>query len=251
MHGAANIMRRTVRDAVVVLLLLSLSISTAILVYLHFFAADERDLSGEWAAELDLTGRAAATAFGWLQDIEAVSLSLEDMDAYMQDLTVRIDLTLEQTERFGGNFRCSVRPESYEACRQAAYEAFAMVFLDLLADRLHMAGYTGSTDRDAVEALVQETFGMSAVSYLTAYGPALLPSLEALQAQYDGSGTYEATEDTLIRRYSVGGTATVKTEGCIRKDSTLILSEEIGADTAGSFADRYPMAFVLQQPSDG
>ena len=86
-----------------------------------------------------------------------------------------------------------------------------------------MAGYAGDTDKESIEALVTETFGMPTVSYLMDFGPALLPSLEDLQAQYDGSGIYEAADGILTRRYDNG---TTKTENYVYEDSRLVLSEE-------------------------
>ncbi len=238
-------MGKTIKNVVLILLLLTLSISTALLVYLHFFASDDRDLTGEWTAGLDMTEQALVTACSWLQDIEGVSVSLEDVESYMQGLTIQVDMNLVQTGRSGGTFRCNVVPESYDACRQAAYEAFAAVFLELLAERLHMAGYAGSMDRDAVEALVTETFGMSTVSYLMSCGPELLPSLEELQAGYDGSGTYEAAEGVLIRQFENGGGAVTKAEFYIRKDASLVLTEEAGSAPSGFSSDYYPMVYSL------
>lgn len=242
-------MRKTIKNVVFTLLLLTLCASTALLTYLHFFASDDRELSGEWTANLDMKQQAAVTALGWLQDIEAVSVSLEDMESYMPDLKIQINLTLEQTAPSEGIFRCSVLTESYDACNQAAYEAFAMAFRDLVSERLHMAGYTGSTDAEAMEALMTETFGMSTVSYLMSCGPALLPSLEDLQAAYNGSGTYEATGDILTRRFNAGGSVTAKAEYYIRKGSRLILSEEISSASAGLFSDHYPVVYTLNQSS--
>mgnify|MGYP006922429502 CR=1 FL=1 len=46
--------------------------------------------------ELDMTEQAAMTALAWLQDIEAVPVSLEDMGAYMQNLTVQVRLNMKQ-----------------------------------------------------------------------------------------------------------------------------------------------------------
>ena len=243
-------MRKIIKNAVFTLLLLTLSASTALLTYLHFFASDEKEISGEWTANIDMTKQAAVTALSWLQDIEAVSVSLEDMESYMQELTMQVNMTLEQTERSAGTFQCNVSPESYDACNQAAYEAFATVFRDLLAERLRMAGYMGSTDKEAMEALVAETFGMSTVSYLMSYGPSLLPSLEDLQAGYDGSGTYETAEGILTRRFDAGGAAATKVEYYIRKDSNLILSEEIGSVPADLCSDYYPMIYTLKQPQN-
>lgn len=243
-------MRKAVKNVIFILLILTLSISTALLAYLHFFMSDGRELSGEWTASLDMTPQAAVTALGWLQDIEAVSISTEDMEMYMQDLTVQVNLTFEQTSRWEGTFRCNISPESYEACNQAAYEAFAEVFRELLAERLRMAGYAGSTDKEALEALAIESFGMSTVSYLMSCAPALLPSLEELQDRYDGSGTYEASEDTLTRRFEEGGVVATKTEYYIRKDSELFLSGETDSASAGLVSDNYPVVYTLKQSSN-
>ena len=223
-------MEKDKKNTILLLLILILSISTAILVYLHFFKSDGRSLSGEWTAELDLTEQAAVEAFIWLQDIEAVSVSLEDVESCMRKLAVQVDLNLEATTDFEGAFRCSILPESYDECERAAYEAFAAVFRELLTERLRMADYTGGTDKEDLESLVTETFGMSTVSYLMTFGPALLPSLEDLQAQYDGSGTYEATEGIMTWQYDNG---TTKTENYIWEDSSLVLSGEEDSDGQG------------------
>ena len=223
-------MGKVIKNTILLLLVLSLSISTVFLAYLHFFKSDGRGLSGEWTAQLDLTEQAAVTAFIWLQDIEGVSVSLEDVESGMQKLTVQVDLNLEATTGSEGAFRCGILPESYNVCEQDAYEAFASVFRELLAERLRMAGYTGGTDKEDIEALVTETFGMPTVSYLMAYGPVLLPSLEDLQAQYDGSGTYEAAEGILTWRYDDG---IIKTENYVRENFSLVLSEEENDDGQG------------------
>ena len=139
-------MRKNVKNVICALLVLSLALSTALLAYLHFFAPGSRDLTGEWTGQLDMTGQAAARAYGWLQDIDAVSITLEEMEERMRDLTIQVSLTIEETERSRGNFRCSVSPESYETCKQAAYEVFAEDFRGLVAERLRMAGYGGGTD---------------------------------------------------------------------------------------------------------
>lgn len=243
-------MRKTIKNAVFILLFLTLSVSTAFLTYLHFFASEDKNLSGEWTANIDMTNQAAVSAFSWLQDIEGVSVSLEEIESYMQELTVQVNLGFEQTERSVGTFQCNISPESYEACNQAAYEAFASVFQELISQRLRMTDYAGSTDQEAVEALVTETFGMSTVSYLMAYGPMLLPSLEELQAGYDGSGAYEITDDILTRQFENRGDAVTKAEYYIRKDSNLVLTGEIDSVSDGSLSDYYPIVYTLQQTSN-
>lgn len=240
-------MRRATKNVILTLLFLSLSASVALLAYLYFFRPGDRDLSGEWVTELDMTKQAAARAYGWLQEMDAVSISQEEVEAHMPRLTVQVNLAFEQTARTQGTFRSNVLPESYEACSQAAYGAFATVFEELVAERLRMAGYTEAADTDSVEALISESFGMSAASYLMTCGPALLPSLEELQAMYDGSGTYKAEEDILTRQFDAGGPATIKEENYVRKDSTLVLSGEAGS-MVSLISEHYPIVYRLRQP---
>lgn len=242
-------MRKIIKKTVFILLLLTLSTSTALLVYLHFFASEDKDFSGEWVANLDMTDRTKVIALSWLKDIEGVSISLEDMDSYMQDLTIQVSLELEQTTHSEGTFRCNVLPESYDACNQAAYEAFAEAFQMLLAERLRMAGYTGSTDKEAIDALVMETFGMPTVSYLMSCGPVLLPSLEELQSQYDGSGTYEAAEGILTRQFDAGGSVTTKEERYIWEEDELVFLQESGSADQSLSSDHYPVIYTLKQVS--
>ena len=238
-------MGKVIKNTILLLLILSLSISTASLAYLHFFKSDGGSLSGEWTAELDLTEQAAVTAYIWLQDIDAVPVSLKDVETCMQKLTIQVSLNLEATTEFEGAFLCSIQPESYNVCEQAAYEAFAEIFRGLLAERLRMAGYTGGTDKEDIEDLVIETFGMSTVSYLMACGPALLPSLEDLQAQYDGSGTYEAAEGILTWQYDSG---TTKTNNYVRENSVLVLSEEEDSDGRGQMK---PAILIFRKEMSG
>ena len=238
-------MGKAAKNTILLLLILSLSIFVAFLAYLHFFKSDDRSLSGEWTAELDLTEQAAVEAFIWLQDIEAVSVSLEDVESYMRKLAIQVDLSLEATTDSEGAFRCSILPESYDVCEQTAYEAFAAVFRDLLTERLHMAGYVGGTDKEDLEALVTETFGMSTITYLMTFGPALLPSLEDLQAQYDGSGTYEAAEGMLTWQYDNG---TTKTENYIWEDFSLVLSGEEDSDRQ---VQQRPVILIFRKEMSG
>ncbi len=243
-------MGKIMKNVIYTFLLLLPGLSTALLAYLHFFAPKDRDLSGEWTTQLAMTQQAAVTALDWLQEIEGVSVSLEEMESSMQGLTIEVSLSMEQTERMAGTFLCGIRADSYEACRQAAYEAFAESFRTLLGERLRMAGYAGSTDQEAVEALVAGEFGVSAVSYLMEYGPALLPSLEELQGQYEGSGVYEVDEGILRRRFEDGSTVITKEEYYIRKDDALILTGEADSEDGESSSSRYPVVYRWepQQP---
>lgn len=176
--------RRHIKNTLLVILFLTLLTVNVFLVYLHFFASEGGNRSREQSMELNMSDRACSAAYDWLQDIEGVPVSLEDLESRMQGLTVRIVLTPDRDPGSEGSMRCSVVQDSYESCEQAAYEALAGAFRELLAERLLMAGYPGSVDDEALEALAEEAFGMSTVSYLKSCGPSLLPSPEELQLMF-------------------------------------------------------------------
>ena len=77
------------------------------------------------------------------------------------------------------------------------------------------------------------------------FGPALLPSLEDLQAQYDGSGTYEAAEGILTWRYENG---TAKTDNYVWEDSSLVLSGEDDSDSQGQ---KKPVILIFRKKMSG
>lgn len=200
-------MRKILNFMVLAVLLPALLTATVLLTYLHFFAPGDKNLSGKWTASLDMTDQAAVTAIGWLQDIEGIdiegiSASMQEMENTVQDFTVEVTITFEETARSEGTFEACVIPESYEACKQAAYEAFAAMFREAVSKRLHMAGY-------------------------------------------DGSGTYQAAEGILIRQFDGRGAA-AKVEHYIRKDASLILTEEENAAPQGYFGRQYPVIYTLQ-----
>ncbi len=241
-NTARKSMGRTVRGTLRCLLLLTVGAVCAFWAYVRFFA--EGGMAGEWTASLDMREQAAASAFCWLQDIEQASVSLEEVGASMPDLTIQVNLTLRKTSRLGGNFQCNISPESYEACRQAAYEAFAGIFREIVAKRLHMAGYVEGVDVQSVEALAAEAFGMPTVSYLMEKGPALLPALEEMQARYGGSGVYEAKDGILTRHFTEGQPDTVRTESYIRQGSSLVLSKGAGSDVREGLFGQHPVFYT-------
>ncbi|MCM1027648.1 MAG: hypothetical protein NC432_14550 [Roseburia sp.] len=241
-------MGKTRKNILLILLLATFAVSTVLLAYLYFFR--DRNLSGEWTTELDFTKEAAASAYVWLQEIEAVSVSLEELELSMQGLTVPVSLTLEQGAGAEGTFRCSVSQESYEACRRRAYEAMAAAFRELLSERLRLAGYTGGTDPEAVEALAREAFGMSTEDYLTTCGPALLPTLEELQAEYVGSGVCRISGGILTRQYETEAGSVMRREYYVRQGDRLILTGEVDEGDAGSFSATYPVLYILKDDSE-
>ena len=88
--------------------------------------------------------------------------------------------------------------ESYNAAKQQAYTALENAFEDLLLIRAQTAGKDMATREEAAQS-IEDTIGMTCLEYLANYGPELLPPLEEIQGQYNGSGSWKAENGVLLR----------------------------------------------------
>jgi len=62
-------MKKIMKNAIFTILFSVLIILALFLAYLFLYASNDRNLSGKWTADLDMTGQAAVTSLGWLQDM--------------------------------------------------------------------------------------------------------------------------------------------------------------------------------------
>ena len=155
----------------------------------------ERKLPGGWHRTIDLAAEAGAAAKEWLMDAEGGRAI--DMKTYMGSVTVGVDLTLAAD----GSWTCTVDENSYRMAEQQAYTALEQALEDLLLARAQEAGQE-MTGREEAAQSIEDTIGMSCREYLRTYGPVLLPALEELRAEYEGSGDWKAESGVLLRNGS-------------------------------------------------
>ena len=142
----------------------------------------EPALAGSWRMQLDLTEIARERAASWLHGAELG----EQVALNLPRLQVTVLLTLETD----GRWSCRVDEASYTAAQKQAEKALAVSLRELLRLRAAAAGRKAES-ADAMEARLEAALGMTGEQYLAKKGPALLPALDALQAEYDGGGSYE------------------------------------------------------------
>ena len=161
-------------------------------------------IRGEWTRHIDMSSMVGEAMEDYL---ESANMGDEiDLSAYVGDLKVAVDLTLDGE----GNFTEQINEESYVKCEEAANAALAEAVRELITIR--MEAVKVSSDED-IDSLIEETVGMSLESYLEQYGPVLMPQLSELQKENDRSGSYEC-DRTLISLQGADGEAYGNAEGC-------------------------------------
>ncbi len=152
----------------------------------------ERKLPGRWHREIDYTADCTLAAKEWLLGAEGGGDI--DLPTYIGRVSVGMDLVLSKD----GSWQCSVDENSYNAATEQVYQALELAFEDLLIQRVNDSGREMSTREEAAQSIL-DTIDMSCNEYLRSYGPALLPTMEEIKAQYEGNGAWHAEKGVLMR----------------------------------------------------
>lgn len=168
-----------------ILLLIALGIMTGFLAERFRPRIEPMDaLVGEWVNQIDITETVAANAEIWLEDIEGVTVTTQEVKYLMGSLTV------ESTEAYSidesGNAVCvrRISEESYTSCAEQAYAGMATAFEYYIKKRFEMAGMELTEEDLSVADLFSELFGMSMEEYLDLYAPDIMPTYMELNSCY-------------------------------------------------------------------
>lgn len=151
-------------------------------------------LSGEWTRSVDVSDRIVANAENWLEDVEGVTVTVEDLKETFGSLTIEV------VERYvsddAGYMVCQreVSKESYDACSLKAYEGMKKAFEGIIYTRLLAAGISTDEIEMDIQELYEEVIGMSMEEYLYQYGPVLVPSYEELSKEFTGAERKQVEE---------------------------------------------------------
>ena len=163
----------------VILLLAAISCGLA----LRLWRRSDPVVVGSWRMQADLTLLARERANAWLR---AAALGEQtDAGAYLPPIQVPVDLKLTED----GQWSRSVDAGKLQEAEREAQTALAEALRALVCLRIRDAGRP-EEDAAGAEARIESAVGMSAEDYLAACGPALLPTVEELEALYGGSGGY-------------------------------------------------------------
>lgn len=205
---------------VIVFLTLMLLVVVGAFLYLLLFS-NTMMIKGEWIREIDMTEYVRNEIEDYL---DTANMGNEiDLSQYMSNMSVDCRMVLDSD----GNYTEYIDADSYNACADAAKQVLKQAVTELIEKRMDAVKI--DTDK-STEALVQEAAGMDYDSYLTKYGPQVLPSLSQLQEENDRSGTYSA-DRSMIYITGADGTAIGNAEGNLYLVSNATLVINYGDDT--------------------
>ncbi len=253
--------RRGIWGVLIVLLLLVVLALAGALLYLNMEREEpvvETDpaegLYGSWQTTYSLKSAAVQNAGEWLGHGM-------DMGDYLPELGISVTLTLNPN----GSWSRSLSETDYAEADLQAQNALATALTDLVVLRLRAAGvgvdvaaltrqaidspeggavtaevsgsgHTGTEqERATAAAYITQTVGMSPDQYIRTLGLALLPPLEQLQTELNGTGSFTADGHFLTLAQ---GDGTSLTFGYLTDENSLVFTN----DAAGSST---PTLFTL------
>ena len=140
-----------------------------------------QEVAGRHTETIDITENVASKAEEWLEDVEGVTVTTKDIAEYMGPLEIIVVTECSFDIYDNMSVTRELDPESYDSCRQKAYEGVTECFANIIGDRLFAAGI--DTDGLDIDACAQDIFGMNISEYVNQSIPEFFPSYEELSAQ--------------------------------------------------------------------
>lgn len=137
---------------------------------------------------VSMTDEASARAYVWLNEIDDMPLSFDDVKECMGDFNLEIVLTPTE-ER--GTYVQSLADGSYEYVENQAKTGFEKAYRLVVISRLKDSGVEGECTDETVDELMSKTFGVTVAEYLDSCEVELIPSKEKLESMYSGEVTNE------------------------------------------------------------
>lgn len=135
-----------------------------------------------------MSEEAAARAYIWLNQMEDMALSYEEIKERMGEISLKIVLTPGEEKN---TYVQSLDGDTYTECMKQAQNGLAASFRDAVRQRFSDAGYEGEISDEMLDEMMQEEYGVSVSEYLALCEVQLLPDLEELTETYSGEVTYE------------------------------------------------------------
>ncbi len=133
---------------------------------------------------VSMSEEAAARAYIWLNQMEDMPLSYEEIKEMMGD--IRLELILTPTGEKGRYMR-ALADGTFEDCQEKAQAGLEKAYREVAGYRFFAAGYEG----DILDDMMQEVYGVSVSEYLSYCKVQLIPTLVELTEMYSGEVTNE------------------------------------------------------------
>ena len=176
--------RRSGMPIIIVLTILLIGILAAWGV--NFLFGNSMKLKGEWERKIDLTSQVRESMTDYLN--ESSYAGEIDVSNYVNGIVISSRLTVSGD----GEWVEKIDSDEYAYQTSQAKAALEKAVSDLLQTRISESYI--ETDM-SIDNLVNEAVGMNLSSYLSKYGPELMPSFEELSEKYGCNATYEADRE--------------------------------------------------------
>ena len=132
---------------------------------------------------VSMTEEVSARALVWLNEIDDINLSFDDVKECMGNLNIEIKYSPTETK---GIYTQEIVPGCYEQCESGAKAGLEKAYKLAVMNRLQLAGYSEPCTDETVENLMKSTFGLSVSEYISQCDISILPTEDELKAKYSG-----------------------------------------------------------------
>lgn len=139
--------------------------------------------------EISITEEVTAKAYVWLNQIEDIDISYEEVRGIMGDISITVEL--KPSENKGMKLQ-EITDGSYQKCYDAAYNGMAEAYNRVVSKRLLDSGYEGELSANIVDSLMKEAYGLSVMDYLKQCEDlTIIPSEDELKQRFNVEVEYE------------------------------------------------------------
>ena len=147
-----------------------------------------RAIRGNWYRKVDLTDDSVDAAQEWIK--EALMSDSVDVSEFLAELELPVYLTFAE-----GEWQQEVREDDYLVLEEKSLSGMTESFRSLIETRLERAGI----ENFDIDGLMEKAVGMDLKTYLSEYGPDLLPEYEELSSDFNAQGSYVVKDELLYR----------------------------------------------------
>lgn len=158
----------------------------------------EKDISGSWKREINLTDEAVNNIAMWMADIEGEEITFDWVKSQTEDIVVPVVLEVQKSDQKTGEFKQYVDQADYEVCEKQVETLLASCMEDVLSRKLEQAGYGDNLDPTKAGEIAEEVLGSSVEDYLKDMGIDMLPSYESFAENLNISGVYTLDKGTML-----------------------------------------------------
>lgn len=203
--------RRSGMPIIIVLTILLIGILTAW--GINYLFGNSMKLKGEWERKIDLTSQVRESMTIYLNDSSYAGAI--DVSKYVNDIVITSRLSVTGD----GEWIEKIDSDEYAYQTSQAKATLENAISDLLKARISESYI--ETDM-SIDNLVNEAVGMNLISYLSKYGPVLVPSYEELSEKYGCNATFEADRESISLMSALWGS---------RECSYLVTNETLVVDS--------------------